>query len=462
MNKVVNRFSQGIAVILIFTVSFMFFSCPVEEPIPPPKGPSPLTPGIGTPSYFFLDSDGNYIDNEGVGPGRTGLIVEGNQFAEGVLVYSDDTDIEDRVAFVNEDNIVSMFFRKGSNFPHRMTINDGSDTYYAYVSPYDTGNYTYNITFIDNKGLYEMMDHVVLNENVFSLYENDPELSISQNRRMANMIVAMGVWGSLYATFDNKLNSPPGIVISRGIWGSIFRGVAKVFTTIAIVAVVVAIVVVPVVSLISPAVRLAIAGFALQAAEVCSEIASSTAAIWCLFDVLEGEARPPAVQIPTVFVTLPYENYRNIEYNSNGNHEEFHIPRGGDLKVKFYIPNTDFSKITTASLFNGFMFIDEPGIPKGENANKILFDSETVEGASSSGEFVVKFKRNNLTGCIGDGKINFGFVFNDKDNQPIELSVNGGYTSGFNFRLPPEFVSKTYKNMVVIHFCMDTNCPDIK
>jgi hypothetical protein len=460
MNKVVNRFSQGMAVILIFTVSFMFFSCPIiEEPPPPPKGPSPLTPGVGTPSYFFLDSDGNYIDNEGAGPGRTGLIVEGNQFTEGVLVYSDDTDMEDRVAFVNEDSIVSMFFRKGSNFPHRMTINDGSDTYYAYVSPYDTGNYTYNITFINN-GLYEMMDHVVLNKNVFSLYENDPELSISQNRRMANMIVAMGVWGSLYATFDSQLNGP-GIVIGRGILGDFFRGVAKVFTTIAIIAVIVAIVVVPVVTLISPVIGLAIGGFVLKTAEICSEIALATAIISCLFDFLEGETRPPAVQIPTVLVTLPYENNRNIKYNSNGNHEEFHIPLGGDLKVKFYIPNVDFSGITTASLLNGLMFIDEPGIPKGENANKILFDSETVEGASSSGEFVVKFKRKNLSGCIGDGKVNFGFVFNDGNNQPIELSVND-YKGGFNFRLPPAYELKTYKNMVVIYFCMKENCPDIK
>jgi len=460
MSKTVNRFSRVIATLLIFTVSFMFFSCPViEEPPPPPQGPSPLTPGVGTPRYFYVDSDGNYIENEVVGSGRTGLIVEDNQFAEGVLVYSDDTGTEDRVAFVNEDNIVSMFFKKGSNFPHRMSINDGSNTYYAYVSSYDNGNSTYNIAFLKN-GSYEMMDHVVLNKDIFSLYENNSELTNSQNRRMANMIVAMGVWGSLYATFDKQLNGYPGIVFSRSIWGDVCRGVAKVFTTVAFVAVTVAIVVAPIVSLISPVAGLALAGFAGETAKI-SMGAAADILISCLFDVLEKETQPPTVQIPTVLVTLPCENNTNIKYNSNGNHEEFHIPLGGDLLVKFYLPNVDYSKMTTVSLYDRFMYIDEPSIPKGENANKILFDSVTVERASSSGEFVVKFKRKNLSGCIGDGKVNFGFVFNGKNNQPIELSINGGYTGGFNFRLPQEYESKIYKNMVVIHFCMKENCPDI-
>jgi len=466
MNKTVNRFSRVIAAVLIFTISYMFCSCPVNLPPeedPPPRGPSPLTPGVGTPRYFYIDSDGNYIGNEGDGSGRTGLIVEDNRFAEGVLVYSDDTGTDDRVGFVYEDSIVSMFFKKGSNFPYRMAITNDSDAYYAYVSPYDTGNNTYNITFLNN-GFYEMVDHVVLNENIFSLYEDNLELSISQNRRMANMIVAMGVWGSLYATFDKQLNGSYPIVFSRSIWGSISRGEAKVFATVAVVAVVVATVVAPVVSFINYGAGMALAKFS-WGTEISTGIAIAFTLLAVLFDKIEeeDETQPPAIlqQIPTVLVTLPYENNRNIIYNSNGDHEEFHIPLGKDLQVKFNIPGTDFSGITTDTLYNGLMFVDEPSVPKGENANKILFDPVTVERASSSGEFVVKFKRKNLSGCIGDGKVNFGFVFNDEKGQPIALTVND-YTGGFNFRLPPDFELKTYKNMVVIHFCMDVNCPDNK
>jgi len=457
MNKEVNCFSRIIATMLIFTVSFMFFSCPVD-PIPKEtqkEGPSPLTPGVGTPCYFFLDSDGNCIETEDDGPGRTGLIVEDNQFAEGVLVYSDDTGKEDRVAFVNEDNVVSMFFKKDSEFPHRMTITSGSDTYYAYVSPYDTENSTYNITFLNN-GRYEMVDHVVLNKDIFSLYEDDSELSNSQNRRMANMIVAMGVWGSLYSTFDSQLNGYPHIVFNRSIWGNISRGVAKVFTTVAIAAVVVAVVVAPIVSLISPVGGLVIASFAVGVVIISTDIAIVATLIATLFDYLEDETQPPTAQVPTVLVTLPYENNRNIKYNSDGNHEEFHIPLGKDLLVKFYLTGTDFSGITTTALSNGFMFIDEPGMSKGTNVNSILFQSITVEEASSSGVLVVKFKRSGVTGFIGDGKVNFGFVFNDTDGNPIDLIINDGYMDGFDFRLPPDFELKRYKNIVVIHFCMDT------
>ena len=466
MNKTVNRFSQVIAAVLIFTISYMFCSCPVNLPPeedPPPRGPSPLTPGVGTPRYFYIDSDGNY-ENEGDGSGRTGLIVEDNRFAEGVLVYSDDTGTDDRVGFVYEDSIVSMFFKKGSNFPYRMAITKGSDAYYAYVSSYDTGNNTYNITFLNN-GFYEMVDHVVLNENIFSLYEDNSELSISQNRRMANMIVAMGVWGSLYATFDKQLNGSYPIVFSRSIWGSISRGVAKVFATVAVVAVVVATVVAPVVSFIDPCLGMALAKFSWGIAETSTGIAIAFTFLAFLFDKMEDEdeTQPPPVQLPTVLVTLPYENNRSIKYNSNGNHEEFHIPLGSYLLVKFYIPNVDYSKMITASLYDGFMFVDEPSVPKGNlSQNMVLFSSPpvTVEETSSSGEFVVKFKRNDLTGCIGDGKVNFGFFFFDENKQPIDLSVND-YTGGFNFRLSPEYELKTYKNMVVIHFCMNVNCPDI-
>jgi len=453
MNNSVNHFSRIIAGLLIITVSFMTFSCP-DGGTSPYVGPSPLTPGVGTPSYFYIDADGNAIETEASGSGRTGLVVKDNEFAEGVLVYSDDTGTEDKVAFVYEDNIVSMFFKKGSNFPHRMIISDGSDYYYAYVSSYDTGNHTYNITFMHDF-TYDMMDHIVLNENIFTLYKDDTNLSSSQNRRMANMTIAMGIWGSLYATFDQRMN-PPYIVFNRsarGIFSNFFKGVAKVFTVVAFVAVVVAVVVVPVVSLISPAAGLVIANLAWWAAEKSILVTAVATGLELVFELIEKDEKsgPTTATIPIINVTLPYENNRNIKYNSYGNYEEFHIPPDSELAVQFYCPGTDFSKIS----LDNIMFIDEPSVPTGDNsANLGHFKKPTLEILSST-EFIVKFRRTTLTGCNGDGKVNFGFVFNlvDKDGNPLDLTVNG-YSGGFDFRLPPDFEKKLYKNMIVIYFCV--------
>ena len=489
MNKTVNRFSRVIAAVLIFTISYMFCSCPVNLPPeedPPPRGPSPLTPGVGTPRYFYIDSDGNYIENEGDGSGRTGLIVEDNRFAEGVLICSDDTGTDDRVAFAYEDSIVSMSFKKDSNFPYSMNIKVDSEEYYAYVSKYNAVNHTYHVTFVSNSD-FEMMDNVVLNENIFSLYENDPELSDSQNRRMANMIVAMGVWGSLYATFDSQLSGPPPIVLSRGIWGSvskICKGVSKAFTAIAVAAAVVTIVAVPIVAFINPVAGMVLFGISVAVTVISLEISKQLEEIADYLEELDKEN----IQIP--FIPLVYVSRVEpdgkeypIKYNDNGAHEEFHIPVGEELIVKFYIPG--FNNKTLPSMWHMFkpdsiVWFDEPEIPIKDNGtpddiiNLSLFEPQLPvliipkdkNDKNIEDTFFVKFKRVNPYNKVSDiTKINFGFVFNfvNEENEPLGLVINENkYKGGFYFR--KYYVDKEpilYKNMVVIYFCTKENCPDI-
>ncbi|MDR2923157.1 MAG: hypothetical protein LBU85_07440, partial [Treponema sp.] len=418
---------------------------------------------------FYLDKDGNGIEEEPDGPGRTGLIVEDNKLAEGVLIYSDDTETQhDRVAFVYGDSIVSMFFKKKANFPYYMTIKDGGDIYSAFLSSYDKTNHIYNVTFVDN-GSYEPMSNVVLNENIFTLYEKDDELTPSQNRRMENMTIAMGVWGSLYATFE-QLNSFNGIPFSRGLFSSFFRGVAKVFSYIAVAAAVVANVVAPIVSFINPAAGMAIAAVATAVGEACTQIAAGLLVIAAVIELIEGGS--PTIQegvLPVVYVTLPNEKNRSIKFNENGIHEEFHIPKGKDLLVQFYIPRADLSKITTEILNKQPMvFLDEPSSKGGKLGNDFYFTQPPTEVVPSTEpeKLLVKIKRDDddEQGHIGDGKINFGFVFNfynKGDEKPLDLEVNG-YKGGFDFRMPALFEKQRYKNMVVIYFCVVKNCPDIK
>ncbi|MDR2943284.1 MAG: hypothetical protein LBV17_11905, partial [Treponema sp.] len=417
---------------------------------------------------FYLDKDGNGIEEEPDGPGRTGLIVEDNKLAEGVLIYSDDTEEQDdRVAFVYGDSIVSMFFKKKATFPYCMRINDGGDIYSAYLSSYDKDNHTYNVTFA-HSGSYEPMSNVSLNPGIFELYEKDDELTDSQNRRMENMTIAMGVWGSLYATFE-QLNSA-GIVIpfSRGIFSSFFRGVAKVFSYIAVAAAVVANVVAPIVSFISPTAGMAIAGVAMAVGEACTQIVAGLLVIAAVIELIEGGDGPPTMPaggLPVMYVKLPYENNRNVKYNENGFHEEFHIGPNKDLMVEFYSPgNTSFSTYTIQTL-KSMMEIDEPEKTYGDPAvNRSFFKTEPVEVVKSSDPEKLRFKILRTAQTIpggGIGKLNFGFFFKGEGGKPLELSVNG-YTGGFKFRLPTDKEPVLYKNIVVIHFCLVENCPDIK
>jgi hypothetical protein len=473
MNKIVNRFSRFVATMLIFSVSYMFCSCPVNpisEESSSQQKPSPLTPGVGNPRYFFLDSDGNYTATEEDSHGRTGLIVEGNEFAEGVLVYSDDTGTEDRVGFAYEDSIVSMSFKKDSNFPHSMNISVDSKEYYAYVSQYNAVNNTYHVTFISDN-YFEMMDNVVLNENIFTLYEDDPELSDSQNRRMANMIVAMGVWGSLYATFDEQLSDPPPIVFSRGIQGlsKILRGVSKAFSYVAVVAAVVAVVVVPIVTFINPTAGMVFAEFTIAVAIGSAVISGLTGILADYFEEQEQEETPVKLPfIPLVYVSRVGSDgsETKIKYNDNGVHEEFHTPVGEELLVKFYIPGFNTDNMPD---WNKMVWFDEPEICKqnGEPDDVInisLFEPHFPVFTKEEDKevFFVKFKRINPYNKTSDiNKINFCFIINfeDKDKNPLNLTVNG-YEGGFYFRLPSDDEPILYKNMVVIYFCTKENCPD--
>jgi hypothetical protein len=477
MNKTVNRFSRIIAILLIITVSYMFCSCPVN-PIPEnpntQQGPSPLTPGVGTPRYFYVDSDGSYIENEGDGSGRTGLIVEDNPFAEGVLIYSDDTGTDDRVGFLYEDSIVSMSFKKDSNFPYSMNIKNGSDEYYAYVSKYDAVNHTYHVTFVYG-GQYEMMNNVVLNENIFSLYKDDLGLSVSQNRRMANMVIAMGVWGSLYATFDRQLSDTPYLAISRGInWGNVSRKIAEVFYYVAVVSAIIAVVVAPIVMFVDPAAGVALFGAASMVSLLSLDTSKKAEEIANNFDKQEKEKDQMKVNfIPIVYVSRvePDGKEYPVKYNDNEVHEEFHIPVGEELIIKFYIPGFNNEKLP--EIWDKIVSFDEPQIPRkngipDEVINLSLFSPQypVLTNSDEEGVFFVKFKRINPYNKTSDfPKINFGIILNFEDEEtkkPIDLTVNG-YKGGFNFRLyGQDDVPVLYKNIVVIYFCTKENCPDIR
>jgi hypothetical protein len=459
MKKAFEQFSRIIALVLLVTVTFVScFDNPPEEPLK-------LTPGVGTPRSFYLDSDGNVLETEpDDGSGRTGLIVEDNKLAEGVLIYSDDTTAEDRVAFVYEDSIVSMFFKKGSNFPHRMAISNGSEDCTAYILPYNAETNTCRIAFL-NKRSYWRVDPVVLNRNIFTLYEEDTALTDSQNRRMANMTIAMGVWGSLYALVEKRADFFYYMLLRFG-----FNAVVTAFSYVAVASAVTAYVAVPVGSFIKPAAEMVIANVVPAVAAISTEITYASSKLVEWLENKETKQLDIENEPVNVFVYRVYENGDEslVNYYDNGEPDEFHTRKGDEIKLKFVFPSGfDINSLLDTSVS---VWFNEPALLEEDKSELMALNLYSftpnfpiIEKTADNNIFYAKFTRG-LSRYGGDGRINFGFIFNVcySDGKPVELQVNG-YAGGFNFWLPDENVAanEPHKNMAVVRFCVLEDCPDL-
>jgi len=459
-------FSRFTALILLVTVFFM--SCPISNPEPEPiQKPNTVVikPGEGNPMYVFLDSDGNAIKTEIGNSGRTGYYVKNNKNAEGVRIFSDDTGIEDRVTFTYEELIVTMFFNKNSNFPHRMAISYDKDNFSAILSPYDEDEQTYNIAF-NQYGSYDIVTGLILNKQVFSLYKNDPELTDSQNKRMANLVVGMGLWTSLYASFEGQ----PDISAARGLFKKPIFSVRNLFVCVAIVCAVVAVVVA------SPAV--VIAATTVTIIEIAAfGVGVASLGIVAALDKQEenggthtsSSSSPPSPPPPpTVTVTLVNEN-RQVRYgkallnkspHKEFPHEVFHILPKGDILVDFWAPTGNFTDFHTM-LNNGYVYIDEPCVSFSSTPiplNLGLFENPPVTIEKKEKEKLrIRIKRSVYSNSNGDGLVNFGFVI-PAVNKPLEVNK---YKSGFMFRTLVEKEARLRTDMVVIYFCVKSDCPDL-
>jgi len=449
-------FSRFTALVLLVTVFFM--SCPVNSE----QGSHPIviTPGEGDPKYVFLDSDGKAIETETGNSGRTVYYVENNKNAEGVRIFSDDTGIEDRVTFTYEELIVTMFFNKSSDFPNRMAISYDGDDFSAILSPYDEDDQTYNIAFYQY-GFYDIATGLILNKQIFSLYEDNPEFTDSQNRRMANLVVGMGLWVSLYASFEGQ----PGISADRKLFSTPFLSVRNLFAGIAVVCAIVAAVVASPLVVVSTTVfniiELASLGIGtislVIVAEMDKEGSHSSSS--------GSQTSPPPP--PTVTVTLVNEN-RNVRYgkalldkspHEEFPHEVFHIAPKGDIMIDFWAPAGNFDDFNE-TLNNGYVYTDEPNVPFSSTPiplNLGLFENPPITVEKKDKEKLrIKIKRSMYSNSNGDGLVNFGLVI-PAVNQPL---IVNGYKEGFMFRALVEKEARMRTDMVVIYFCVKSDCSD--
>jgi len=426
MKRLLPYFSRVTALLLL--VMFSFTSCfsplyLLEHEI------VVITPGEGNPKYVYIDSEGSPSETD---TGRTALFIENNKNAEGALVVADKYDEYDRVMVYNPDNgsVVSMFFKQGRNFPYQITISHGDNpAYLAFLSQYRETSGSYDIVF-QEQGNFYTLSNLILNKNIFNLYEDDNNLNSSQNLRLRNITIALGLWGSLAASLEDKDKDAP--VISLGL-GPFWKGVKSFFTATKIVAAVVAVVATPIVTLINPA---------------AGEIVYNAAVIAVSDIVIKG-----ITQMESSFgkepLSGPSESLVNVlKYYDNApftNGEEFHIGRGSNVVLNFTIPYFDNKNI---SLNNWTYDTDE----KQEVSNLLLFEMN-MEKNDNPDEFQMKFSRIITRGFIGNGNVAFGLQFAG------DIEVNGSKEPVL-FKLLDETEAVMHNDMVVVRFCIYPNCPD--
>jgi len=476
MKTIISGISRLTAFVGLIT--FTFASCynPIDTPVEPEWKPDPkvvITPGEGKASYFYIDEKFQPVEED---QGITALIIEDNPNAAGVLVTSQRVAGRDiRVAIINSNNksMAYMFFRQGSDFPYYMSVAQGDESVSGYLSAVNSDN-TFIITLKDNNaipGTSGQMMSATVNPAIFTLYQDDPTLNDEQNLRLRNIVIAMGISGSLYNALSDELGDDfewaRGRIEGRTFFSDVYKFFAKVFKATAVAATFVDVVVVPVESFVKQEADLTIGEIAVTVATVSSGLSD-----FFNYESETGESTPqPSSPPPPSVVEVEDDvvrmtvktNYNDVQsYKEIKNGDEFYMPQGRVLTLEFNVPAIeDIDKVSLEGLFGQIPFSPdqflgwEPGnnqmVPnKQVTYNSARFDI-TLQKVPEKKLFYVHIDRF-TSGIQGDGKVALGFRFNfqNKQGEPLPLYMNGSPLQPVDFQYLDESKPSQHDNTVVV------------
>jgi len=161
---------------IITLIVFVYTSCagPLLGSLPKKADVYQIEIGKGNPYYVYLDSDYNIIENpigiDDPDPGKTAVLVDDNQLAEGVMALAETTQIGTTVRLINKNNnsTIYMFFEQGNNFPSSFIIEAQGERSNAFLSNYDTQKERYSITFEQN-GEYFTQKNIIMSKSIYYL-----------------------------------------------------------------------------------------------------------------------------------------------------------------------------------------------------------------------------------------------------------------------------------------------------
>jgi hypothetical protein len=142
-----------------------------------------------------------------------------------MAVAEEQEDGDTAVRFLDGGNgmAASMYFSGGAApaFPSGFVLNrENEDTITGTFSPYNEDAETFSLT-LEYEGETQTFDGLVLNKNIFSVYQNDDSLTPGQNTRVRNYVIAVGLWTAIMLQFEEEAEVVPlnGISMSRNFIG---------------------------------------------------------------------------------------------------------------------------------------------------------------------------------------------------------------------------------------------------
>ncbi|MCL2411707.1 MAG: hypothetical protein FWC97_08700 [Treponema sp.] len=373
--------------------------------------PSVITVPVGRGDIRFVYLDENYQPTTN-DIGKMAMFIDNNKLAEGVVVIAElpgnyiDNEMVVRVINRQNNSVVSFFYFADQLFPHRMVLTIDGEEAIGNFSVYNPLTETYSITFSNEEGETEVFDNLVLNKNVFSLHENNDELSETQNVRLRNIVTTLALWNSLAFQVDDDFEVDP-----RNLRRNLRRLVVGTLTVVAVVAVAAAVI-------ISAPVSVAVAGLTLtislatQTSAILAAVAvvATAGAIFANFAIPDSEgshgAPPPAPdRRPRIEITLDGERI--------GNNSALHyIDRGESLTFNIsIIDRGEFEYEQIIDIDNLFLAfcprLNQYIVNSFPNASFFDFN---IEGDIHD---VVQFTitRNALPGYMGDGRVQYVIWF---------------------------------------------------
>jgi len=327
----IYKIAAPIVLVVFVITSCNIFTMPeppfIEPVIPPPEEMLSVPIGEGDIQFVYLDEDYRPTIND---IGKMALYVENNELAQGVMVLSEIrdnniyNDVVVRVINKQNDSLVSMFYHSGKNFPYRIAISADGEDITGVFSSYNPLTETYSVEFSNGDGESELFKDLVLNNNVFSLHEDNDELTETQNVRLRDIIISLALWNSMAFQIDNDFS-----VNARGLFNlkKLLKIVLCVVAVVAVVAVVI----------LAPPAAVVVAGPVITVAVttvpqvIAAGIAIAAAAAAVLVDLLPDdvgkgpqklpEPSPPPPLLPPIEEPDPSEpeyQYPKIEVTLNG------------------------------------------------------------------------------------------------------------------------------------------------
>jgi hypothetical protein len=161
--------------------------------------PWPVGPGNTSkkPVGFYLSD--NYQPSAD-DTGKTAFMMQDN---EDFMITSEELENNDTVVrFLSSEKNggVSIYFAAGDPFPKGFALTGETGTVYGIFSLYDTEAETFSLT-LRHGGEEHTFNGLVLNKNVLTAYQDNPELNAGQNNRMRDYVTALGVWTAITMQF---------------------------------------------------------------------------------------------------------------------------------------------------------------------------------------------------------------------------------------------------------------------